>query len=101
MLGLLGKKSDHPMADIKSAQALLEDLPKSDALKALQELTTWVEPVREQAEFRLDHQLVVLRLIDETTRPFERKLMREYFASNTLPAFQENRLWMALARDVF
>jgi len=24
--GLFGKKSDHPMADIKSAQALLDDL---------------------------------------------------------------------------
>ena len=84
MLGFFGKKSDHPMADLKSAQALLEDLPKSDALKALQELTAWVESVREQAEFRMDHQLAVLRLLDETARPFERKLMREYFAANTV-----------------
>lgn len=84
------------MADIKSAQALLDEIPKGDALKALQELTTWVESVREQAEFRLDHQLAVLRLLDETARPFERKLIREYFAANTLSTFQENRLWMAL-----
>lgn len=96
MLGFFGRKSDHPMADLKSAQALLEDLPKSDALKSLQELATWVESVREQAEFRLDHQLAVLRLLDETARPFERKLMREYFAANTVSKFQENRLWMAL-----
>jgi len=96
MLGLFGKKSDHPMADIKSAQALLDEIPKGDALKALVEITTWVESVREQTEFRLDQQLAVLRLIDETARPFERKLMREYFAASTLSAFQENRLWMAL-----
>ena len=95
-MGWFGKKSDHPMADIKSAQALLDEIPKGDALKALPELTTWVESVREQAEFRLDHQLAVLRLLDETARPFERKLMREYFASGTLSTFQENRLWMAL-----
>ena len=96
MLGLFDKKSDHPMADIKSAQKLLEDLPKNDALKALHELTTWVESVREQAEFRLDHQLAVLRLLDETARPFERKLTREYFVAGALSEFQENRLWMAL-----
>lgn len=96
MLGLFGKKSDHPMANIKSAQALLDEIPKGDALKVLQELTTWVESVREQAEFRLDHQLAVLRLLDETVRPFERKLMREYFAASTLSTFQENRLWIAL-----
>ncbi|MDD5181193.1 MAG: hypothetical protein PHT15_08045, partial [Gallionellaceae bacterium] len=96
MLGLFDKKSDHPMADIKSAQKLLEDLPKNDALKALQELTAWVESVREQAGFRLDHQLAVLRLLDETARPFERKLTREYFAAGVLSEFQEKRLWMAL-----
>lgn len=96
MLGLFGKKSDHPMASIKSAQALLDEIPKGDALKALQEFTSWVESVRAQEDFRLDHQLAVLRLIDETARPFERKLVREYFASSTLTAFQENRLWMAL-----
>lgn len=96
MLGLFGKKSDHPMADIKSAQALLSEIPKSDALKALQELTAWVESVREQAGFRVDHQLAVLRLLDETARPLERKLVRDYFAASTLSAFQENRLWIAL-----
>lgn len=96
MLGLFDKKSDHPMADIKSAQKLLDDIPKNDALKAMQELTTWIESVREQVGFRLDHQLAVLRLLDETARTFERKLTREYFASNALSEFQENRLWMAL-----
>ncbi len=96
MLRLFDKKSDHPMADIKSAQKLLEDLPRNDALKSLQELATWIESVRGQAEFRLDHQLAVLRLLDETARPFERKLTREYFAAATLSEFQENRLRLAL-----
>ena len=96
MLRLLGKKSDHPLADLKAVQAFLDDLPKHDALKALQELTAWIESAREQAAFRLDHQFAVLRLLDEAARPFERKLTREYFAAAALPAFQENRLWMAL-----
>jgi len=96
MLGIFGKKSDHPLADMKSAQAFLDEMPKSDALKTLQELTTWIESVREQAEFRLDHQFAVLRLLDETARPFERKLTRDYFSAAALSAFQENRLWLAL-----
>lgn len=96
MLGLFGKKSDHPMAEIKSAQTLLEGLSKSDPLKSLQEVTTWIESVREHDEFRLDHQLAVLRLLDETARPFERKLARDYFAAGNLHTFQENRLWLAL-----
>lgn len=96
MLELFGKKSDHPLANLKSVQGFLEDLPKNDALKALQELTSWIESAREQTEFRLDHQLAVVRLFDEAAHPLERKLTREYFAVTALPAFQENRLWMAL-----
>jgi hypothetical protein len=84
------------MADMKSAQLLLQDLPKSDALKALYELTTWIESVREHKDFRLDYQLAVLRLLDETARPFERKLTREYFTDKSLTPFQENRIWVAL-----
>jgi hypothetical protein len=96
MLGMFGRKSDHPMTELKSAQALLADLPKNDALKSLQELTAWIESVREQADFRPDHQFAVLRLLDEAARPFERKLVREYFANTSQSVFQENRLWMAL-----
>lgn len=94
--GLFGKKPDHPMADIKSAQALLDDLPKNDAHKTLMELTEWIESVAGNADFKLDHQFNVLRLLDETAQPYARKLAREYFTPHDLNKFQENRLWLVL-----
>src|SRR5574340_367597 len=60
---LFGKKTDHPMADIKSAQALLEALPKGDAHKSLGELAEWIESVSDHDGFRPDHQFAVLRLL--------------------------------------
>lgn len=93
---LFGKKSDHPLADIKSVQSLLDDLPKDDALKSLAELSDWIESLSEQGEFRSDHQLAVLGLLDETAQPHARKLARDYFAPGELSKFQENRLWQAL-----
>ena len=40
MISLFGsKKPDHPMADIKEARKLLEELPANDALKCAEELT--------------------------------------------------------------
>lgn len=95
-MGLFGRKPDHPLADIKSARALLEGLPKQDALKCLLEVTGWIESLCEQTGFRLDQQFEVLRLLDEEARPFERKLAREYFSTAPLSTFQENRLWAAL-----
>lgn len=97
MLGLFGKKSDHPLADIKSAQQVLEELPKNDALNTVQELTGWLESIVELAdEFRLDHEFAVLRLFDDAAQPYVRKLLRDYFAVQPLSKFQENRLWMVL-----
>lgn len=95
-MGLFGNKSDHPMADIKSAQKLLSDVPRNDALKALQEITDWIESVRDNTDFHVDQQLDVLSLLDEAARPYMRKLVREYFSAHALSKFQENRSWMAL-----
>jgi hypothetical protein len=94
--GIFGKKSDHPLADIKSAQELLENLPKNDAYKSLMELTEMIESVSEHTDFKLDHQFAVLRLIDEAARPYARKLTREYFTPFEINKFQENRLWLVL-----
>ncbi|MDD5301374.1 MAG: hypothetical protein PHD65_12895 [Gallionella sp.] len=84
------------MADIKSAQALLNDLPKNDAHKMLMELSEWVESVSDNTDFKLDHQFAVLLLLDETAQPYARKLARDYFAPQELNKFQENRLWLVL-----
>ena len=93
---IFGKKSDNPLADIKSAQVLLDDLPKNDAFRSLAELTELVELLSEQADFRLDHHFAVLRLFDEAAQPYVRKLVREYFTPFEINKFQENRLWLAL-----
>ena len=93
---IFGKKSDHPLADIKSAQSLLEDLPRNDAFKSLAELAELIALLSEQAEFKLDHEFAVLRLFDEAAQPYVRKLVREYFTPFEINKFQENRLWLAL-----
>jgi hypothetical protein len=97
MLGIFGKKSDHPLADIKSAQQVLQDIPKNDALNTVQELTSWIESILELADdFRLDHELAVLRMFDDAAQSHVRKLLRDYFAMQPVSKFQENRLWTVL-----
>src|SRR5674476_792427 len=93
---LFGKRSDNPMEDIKSVQALLDDLPKNDAIKSLAELTELVESLSVYGDFKLDHQFAVLRLLDETAQPYMRKLVREYFTPFEINKFQENRLWLVV-----
>ena len=89
---LFGKKCDHPMKDVKSAQALLNDLPKNDALKSVTELTDWLESVSCAESFKLTDQLAVMNLLDETAHSYSRKLTCEYFTLADLNSFQGNRL---------
>jgi hypothetical protein len=97
MLGLFGNKSDHPLANLKSAQQFLDALPKTDAVEVLQEVSHWIDDLfNPDNEFRLDHQYAVLRMLDDTAHIYLRKITHAYFAALPPTAFQENRMWGAM-----
>ncbi len=97
MISLFGsKKPDHPMADIKEARKLLEELPANDAFKCADELTHWLESVMAEAGFKPEYRLQLIQLLDETAQPQLRKLARDYLVSPRLAKFQEIRLWTAI-----
>ncbi|HEY5994769.1 MAG TPA: hypothetical protein VIU46_09260 [Gallionellaceae bacterium] len=84
------------MADLKSARQLLDEMPKNDALKALVEVNAWLESVRSDELMRLDTFFSVISLLDETARPLEIKVLREYLASGVNTPVVEKRQWNAL-----
>jgi hypothetical protein len=97
MISLFGsKKPDHPMADIKEAKKLLEDLPTGDAFKCADELAHWLESVVTAEGFKPEYRAQLIQLLDETAQAHLRKLTRDYMASPRLPKYQEIRLWTAL-----
>ena len=51
---ITGGKLDHPLADRKQARALVAELPAYEAVKALEELTRWLESLIDAEGFRLD-----------------------------------------------
>ena len=91
-----GSKPDHPLADPKEAKRLLEGLPANDPVKALDELTHWMESVAAIEGFRPDARIQLLMSLDDAAQPFARKLGKDYFAAGRPSRFQENRLWSAL-----
>jgi len=93
MLGIFKNKSDHPLANLKSAQKLLDDLPKTDVVLVLQEIAHWIEALFDPSnEFRIDHQFAVLCMLDEAAHPHLRKVVHSYFAVVPPSEFQEKRL---------
>ncbi|MDD4928695.1 MAG: hypothetical protein PHP85_05385 [Gallionella sp.] len=94
---LFGKKCDHPMANLKAAQALLADLPKNDSFKSVVDLTDWIETAPICRDCQLADQFSVVSLLDETVQPCARKLACEYFSLSDVHTFQGNRLRALLA----
>jgi len=92
-----GKKPDHPMADMKEARKLLEELPANDAFKCVDELGHWLESVMAEEGFKPEYRAQLIQLLDETAQIHVRKLGRDYMAASPrLAKFQEIRLWTAI-----
>ena len=97
MISLFGsKKPDHPMADIKEARKLLDELPSNDAFKCADELCHWLESVMAEEGFKPEYRAQLIQLLDEAAQIHLRKLARDYMASPRLTKFQEMRLWKAI-----
>jgi len=92
-----GKKPDHPMAGMKEARGLLEELPGNDAFKCVDELAHWLQSVVAEQDFKPEYRAQLIQLLDETAQPHVRKLARDYMAASPrLAKSQENRLWSAI-----
>jgi hypothetical protein len=93
---LFGGKPDHPMADMKEARRLIEEIPGADGLKALDELGHWLDSVSTVEGFRAEYRAQLLLLLDETAQAHVRRLQREYLSTPRASKFVENRLWNAI-----
>jgi hypothetical protein len=89
---LAGSKVDHPMADAKKAREIIAELP-ADPLKALAEITQWLESLRDTKAFKVDRLFDNIDLLDGAAKNHQRKLAQDYFATSRQQKFQENRLW--------
>ena len=97
MISLFGnKKPDHPMADIKEARKIIEELPTNDAFKCADELTHWLESVVAAEGFKAEYRAQLIQLLDETAQTHLRKLARDYMVSPRVARYQEIRLWTAI-----
>src|SRR5688572_32818233 len=87
-----GGKVDHPMADVKQAQARVAELP-ADASKALVEISELLESITQTDSFKLDRRYENIDLLDGAAKNHQRKLAQDYLAMPRQQKFQENRLW--------
>jgi hypothetical protein len=91
--GAVAEEFNHPLADPRHARALVAELPAYDYLKALDEITGWLETVSHARELKLDRLFEVADLLDGAAASHHKRLVREYLATSRTRKFQEVKLW--------
>ena len=90
---ITGSKVDHPLADAKQARTLISELPPYDSVKALDEITRWLESLADAEGFRLDRLYEVIEILDATAKNHHKKVAQDYLGMSRQQKFQENKLW--------
>ncbi|MGA7594570.1 MAG: hypothetical protein WCA64_05170 [Gallionella sp.] len=90
------EKPDHPMFDVKEAGKLLAELPKDKPFKAIEEITAWLDSVKDTAGFSPGLRAEIIMLLDETGQPLYAGLMQLYLGEPHLQDFKGKHLWQGL-----
>jgi hypothetical protein len=89
-----GSKSEHPLADDKSAREFIAALPPLDLYKSLEELCYWLDTLGSAEDIKMPRVLEIIDLIDHAAKNHQRKLSQDYLSGSArLQKFQEFRIW--------
>ena len=95
MLGIFSGKSDHPLADPKSARELFDRLNRSDPMEAIDEIDSWLESTGRDEQIKPQRRIELLFHLDDIGSTAARKLAREYLLLPPGGRGQSNKLWQA------
>jgi hypothetical protein len=90
---ITGRTSEHPMADLKRVHEAIAGLPSDNSLRALEEMTRWLESLSEPSDIKLQSRLDAIDLLDRAAKNHQFKVAPEYLEAPRLQKFYESRLW--------
>lgn len=96
MFKLFGEKPDHPMHDLDEARRLLAGLSTDEPDKALDELTFWLDSIKDVAGFRPEVRVAIVMSMDETGKTLQNRLLQQYLSAPHLQDFQGLHLWQGI-----
>ena len=92
--GIFGQKDEgHPLATARSLKNVIDDIPRDNAFRALDEVVGWLESLRGANEFPAERLFETVRQLDDVAQPHLRRLAREYLNTVRLTRSDEKRLW--------
>ena len=92
-LATIGPGADHPLASPREAAPIFAELRAGDPLKALEEITDWLQSIHAAEVLKPDRRYEIIRTLDDIAQPHRIKLAREYGTVSRHSRPHEARLW--------
>ncbi|MDD2929986.1 MAG: hypothetical protein PHY50_09230 [Sideroxydans sp.] len=96
MFNLFGGKPDHPLYDLDETKRLIGELPKDEPRKALEDITFWLESIKEAPGFTPELRSDVIMRVDITGQILQTELLHRYLEAPHLRDFQGLHLWKCI-----
>lgn len=96
MFKIFDSKPDHPLFDVAEAKRLLVAMKRDDYFKALDEIATWLETIKDTEGFKPEVRNEIIMLLDEEGQPFYSELLLLYLGEPHLQDFEGMQLWREL-----
>lgn len=96
MFKLFGTKPDHPLFDLDETKRLISELPRDEPRKALEEISFWLDSIKDAAGFSTELRSAVIMRVDEAGQPLHTELLRRYLEAPHLRDFQGLHLWQGM-----
>ena len=87
------KKTDHPLADARELRRVIDGLRADNAFKVLDDITGWLESLRDVPAFPADRFYEAVCRLDDAAQPHLKRLARDYLHSPHQSIAEEKRLW--------
>lgn len=94
-MGLFSDRSDHPLAEAKSAREIFDRLGRSPPLEAIEELDTWLESLEHEEKLKPQRRIELLLQLDRVGLAAAGRLARDYLNKARSGRGQDYKLWLA------
>jgi len=95
-LAPFGKRTDDPLANLKTATRWIESLPIGDAFKCQDAILVALKRFNENSTQYTKDRLAIFMLLDEKSRDLQDTLVRQYLRNPRMSRPAESQLWHAV-----
>lgn len=91
--GVFAQKNVHPLIDEREFKRVLNELPKDNAFKALDEIAGWLESLQAADDCPADRVYEIARQFEDAAQVPLNRLAHNYLNTPRMPRAEEKRLW--------